>query len=81
VHHIRHLPETDMNYSNLLSIWDRLGETYSHGPDFADLHYGLDGFDDPDKQSVIGLLMTPFMKSWGKPAVAPRQQDSDRRAA
>jgi sterol desaturase/sphingolipid hydroxylase (fatty acid hydroxylase superfamily) len=70
-----------MNYSNLLSIWDRLGETYSHGPDFADLHYGLDGFDDPDKQSVIGLLMTPFMKSWGKPAVAPRQQDSDRRAA
>jgi sterol desaturase/sphingolipid hydroxylase (fatty acid hydroxylase superfamily) len=81
VHHIRHLPETDMNYSNLLSIWDRLGETYSHGPDFTDLHYGLDGFDDPDKQSVTGLMKTPFMKSWGRPAATPRSQNTDRRAA
>src|SRR5260370_1706368 len=28
-HHSRVLPETDMNYSNLLSIWDRLGLTRS----------------------------------------------------
>jgi sterol desaturase/sphingolipid hydroxylase (fatty acid hydroxylase superfamily) len=70
-----------MNYSNLLSIWDRLGETYSHGPDFAEMHYGLDGFDDADKQSVSGLLKMPFMKSWGTPAATLRQQDNDRRAA
>ena len=81
VHHVRHLPETDMNYSNLLSIWDRLGETYSHGPDFAHLHYGLDGFDDPDKQSVTGLMKMPFMASWGGPDATSRSQDIDRRAA
>jgi sterol desaturase/sphingolipid hydroxylase (fatty acid hydroxylase superfamily) len=81
VHHMRHLPETDMNYSNLLSIWDRLGETYSHGPDFARLHYGLDGFDDPDKQSVAGLLKMPFMANWGGPVEVPRPQNIDRRAA
>jgi sterol desaturase/sphingolipid hydroxylase (fatty acid hydroxylase superfamily) len=81
VHHHRHLPATDMNYSNLLSIWDRLGETYSHGPDFDAVHYGLDGFDDADKQSVSGLLKMPFMKSWGTPAATLRRQDNDRRAA
>jgi sterol desaturase/sphingolipid hydroxylase (fatty acid hydroxylase superfamily) len=81
VHHVRHLPETDMNYSNLLSIWDRLGETYSHGPDFASLHYGLDGFDDADKQSVTGLMKMPFMADWGGHVETPRPQQIDRRAA
>ncbi|WP_338132080.1 hypothetical protein [Bradyrhizobium elkanii] len=31
MHHSRHQPETDSNYSNLLSIWDRLGGTYNRG--------------------------------------------------
>ncbi len=66
VHHSRHQPETDTNYANLLSIWDRLGRTYNRGPRFAELHYGLDGFDDQDKQSVGGLLKMPFMTSWGR---------------
>jgi sterol desaturase/sphingolipid hydroxylase (fatty acid hydroxylase superfamily) len=80
VHHSRHLPETDMNYSNLLSIWDRLGRSYSHGPNFAEMHYGLDGFDDQDKQSVGGLLKMPFMKSWGQPAALP-EETTEKRAA
>ena len=66
VHHSRHLPETDNNYSNLLSIWDRLGRTYNRGPYFAELHYGLEGFDDEDKQSLPGLLKMPFMSGWGR---------------
>ena len=66
VHHSRHLPDTDNNYSNLLSIWDRLGRTYNRGPHFAELHYGLEGFDDEDKQSLPGLLKMPFMSGWGR---------------
>jgi sterol desaturase/sphingolipid hydroxylase (fatty acid hydroxylase superfamily) len=81
VHHSRDLPETDMNYANLLSIWDRLGRSYSHGPQFAELHYGLDGFDDPEKQSLGGLLKMPFMKSWGHATTVPEPQDAERRAA
>jgi sterol desaturase/sphingolipid hydroxylase (fatty acid hydroxylase superfamily) len=81
VHHSRHLPETDMNYSNLLSIWDRLGRSYSQGPNLADIHYGLDGFDDQEKQSVAGLLKMPFMRSWGRPSEGPGKEDMDRRAA
>jgi sterol desaturase/sphingolipid hydroxylase (fatty acid hydroxylase superfamily) len=84
VHHSRHLPETDMNYSNLLSIWDRLGRSYSHGPNFgpdvAEMHYGLDGFDDQDKQSVGGLLKMPFMKTWGQSG-EQLKEDTERRAA
>jgi sterol desaturase/sphingolipid hydroxylase (fatty acid hydroxylase superfamily) len=66
VHHSRHLPETDNNYSNLFSIWDRLGRTYNPGPHFAELSYGLDGFDDEAKQSLTGLLKMPFMAGWGQ---------------
>jgi sterol desaturase/sphingolipid hydroxylase (fatty acid hydroxylase superfamily) len=69
MHHSRYQPETDSNYSNLLSIWDRLGGTYNRGPSFAELHYGLDGFDEPEKQSLGGLLKTPFMSTWGQPNI------------
>ncbi|MCC8980568.1 sterol desaturase family protein [Bradyrhizobium acaciae] len=71
MHHSRHQPETDSNYSNLLSIWDRLGGTYNHGPRFAELRYGLDGFDDAEKQSLSGLLRMPFMASWGRSGAGP----------
>jgi sterol desaturase/sphingolipid hydroxylase (fatty acid hydroxylase superfamily) len=71
MHHSRYQPETDSNYANLLSIWDRLGGTYNHGPRFAELRYGLDGFDDPEKQSLGGLLKMPFMSAWGQPAATP----------
>ena len=67
VHHSRRQPETDMNYSNLLSVWDRLGRTYSSGPRFDELDYGLQGFDDREKQSLVGMLKMPFMKAWGRP--------------
>jgi sterol desaturase/sphingolipid hydroxylase (fatty acid hydroxylase superfamily) len=69
VHHSRRQPETDMNYSNLLSLWDRLGGTYDRGPRFDELQYGLDGFDDNEKQSLAGLLKMPFVSKWGKEAL------------
>jgi sterol desaturase/sphingolipid hydroxylase (fatty acid hydroxylase superfamily) len=69
MHHSRYQPETDSNYSNLLSIWDRLGRTYNCGPSFAELRYGLDGFDDREKQSLSGLLKMPLMSNWGEPTI------------
>lgn len=71
MHHSRYQPETDSNYANLLSIWDRLGGTYHRGPRFSELRYGLDGFDDPEKQSLSGLLKMPFMSDWGQPEATP----------
>ena len=79
MHHSRHQPETDSNYSNLLSIWDRLGDTYNHGPRFAELRYGLDGFDDSEKQSLGGLLKMPFAEGWEQPG-PPSDDKADRPA-
>jgi len=61
VHHSRQQSETDTNYSNIFSVWDRIFSTYSPAADFKRLRYGLDGFDDPQKQTVRALLRLPFV--------------------
>ena len=61
VHHSRDQIETDSNYSNIFSIWDRLFGTYTSAIDFRTLNYGLDGFDIEERQTLSGLLKMPFM--------------------
>jgi len=61
VHHSREQIETDTNYSNIFSIWDRIFGTYRSKIDFERLRYGLDGFDDRRKQTFHALLKLPFM--------------------
>jgi sterol desaturase/sphingolipid hydroxylase (fatty acid hydroxylase superfamily) len=64
-HHSRRQPETDSNYANIFSIWDRLFNTYTARINFRELRYGLDGFDEAAKQSLLGLLKTPFVSCIG----------------
>jgi sterol desaturase/sphingolipid hydroxylase (fatty acid hydroxylase superfamily) len=61
VHHSRQQIETDTNYSNIFSIWDRIFGTYTQAVDFKRLRYGLDGFDNLEKQTVAALLRLPFV--------------------
>jgi sterol desaturase/sphingolipid hydroxylase (fatty acid hydroxylase superfamily) len=61
VHHSREQIETDSNYSNIFSIWDRMFGTYTATVDFKRLRYGLDGFDDRKKQTLPALLKLPFV--------------------
>jgi sterol desaturase/sphingolipid hydroxylase (fatty acid hydroxylase superfamily) len=61
-HHSRLQLETDTNYSNIFSFWDRLCGTYTPQVNFKELRYGLDGFDDADKQTLRSLLKIPFVK-------------------
>lgn len=61
VHHSREQFETDSNYSNIFSIWDRIFGTYTATVDFSRLRYGLDGFDDREKQTLPALLKLPFL--------------------
>ncbi|HVR38057.1 MAG TPA: sterol desaturase family protein, partial [Thermoanaerobaculia bacterium] len=60
VHHSRMQRETDSNYANIFSMWDRLFGTYTRQADVASLRYGLDGFDEASSQSIRGLLELPF---------------------
>src|SRR5215203_1923990 len=61
VHHSRDQRETDSNYSNIFSIWDRLFGTYTSSIDFRRLNYGLEGFDVKERQTLSGLLKMPFV--------------------
>ena len=60
IHHSREQIETDSNYSNIFSIWDRIFGSYTATVDFSGLRYGLDGFDGREKQTLPALLKLPF---------------------
>jgi len=57
VHHSRSQHETDSNYANLFSLWDRLFGTYTARTDFGTLRYGLDGLNG---RGLLSLLRLPF---------------------
>lgn len=59
VHHHFVRPQTDSNYSNIFSVWDRVFGTYLLMP-VKDLRYGLDIFEGRDDESIGELLKTPF---------------------
>lgn len=58
-HHSRDAAETDTNYGNIFSIWDRLFGTFTGRGHLGGIRYGLDGFDAAEAQSVGGLLKMP----------------------
>jgi sterol desaturase/sphingolipid hydroxylase (fatty acid hydroxylase superfamily) len=60
VHHSRLQPETDSNYANIFSVWDRVFGTYTRRIDFGALRYGLDDLDEGSTRRLRGLLMLPF---------------------
>lgn len=62
VHHSRYQPETDSNYANIFSIWDRLCSTFRKVPDTTRIQYGLDEYQAPRYQEIGPLLKVPWEK-------------------
>lgn len=62
VHHSRAACETDSNYGNLFSIYDRLLSTFTPTERGIRVHYGLDELADPARQTTTALLALPFQK-------------------
>lgn len=62
VHHSRWQPETDSNYSSLLSCWDRLAKTFQINPKPETIQLGLDSYDQTEDQTLKGMLKTPLDK-------------------
>jgi sterol desaturase/sphingolipid hydroxylase (fatty acid hydroxylase superfamily) len=58
VHHSRDPAETNTNYGNLFSLFDRLLDTFTPVHRGRDVSYGLDGLDD--RQTTRALLSLPF---------------------
>jgi sterol desaturase/sphingolipid hydroxylase (fatty acid hydroxylase superfamily) len=60
VHHSRVPAQTDTNYGNLFSVWDRLFATFTPSREGTKVVFGLDGLDDPALQTTSALLARPF---------------------
>jgi sterol desaturase/sphingolipid hydroxylase (fatty acid hydroxylase superfamily) len=60
LHHSRSAQETDTNYGNLFSFWDRIFRTFTAPKPGEYVRYGLDGFDESAKQTTLALLVDPF---------------------
>ena len=60
VHHSRAVAQTDTNYGNLFSVWDRLFSTFTPSRQGTHVVYGLAGCDDPATQTTAGLLGLPL---------------------
>ncbi|CAM3604986.1 sterol desaturase family protein [Thalassospira profundimaris] len=62
VHHSSLMKETNSNYGNILSIWDRLFVSYIDHTKVNDhdMQIGLKEFRDMDSQSLLGVLWMPF---------------------
>lgn len=63
LHHSRWQPETDSNYSALLSVWDRLFGTYRALPHPETIALGLDGWREHEWRTLAGMLTAPFRRS------------------
>jgi sterol desaturase/sphingolipid hydroxylase (fatty acid hydroxylase superfamily) len=62
IHHSRVATETDTNFGNIFSVFDRLLFTFTPSKRGVNIVYGLDGFDDARTQTTAGLLGLPFSR-------------------
>ncbi len=63
IHHSTVRIETDSNYGNIFSIWDKLFKTYRALPEagYDEMVIGLDEFRDPSSGKLQQLLKNPFI--------------------
>jgi sterol desaturase/sphingolipid hydroxylase (fatty acid hydroxylase superfamily) len=59
VHHHYKRPQTDTNYGNIFSFWDRLFGTYISTP-INQITYGLDVLEGRDSYNIKDQLALPF---------------------
>ena len=59
-HHSREKVETDSNYGNLFSVFDRRFRTFTPSALAHTVNYGINGYDDPESQKLRNLLKLPF---------------------
>jgi sterol desaturase/sphingolipid hydroxylase (fatty acid hydroxylase superfamily) len=67
LHHSRHPVETNSNYGQLLSVWDRIFSTLS-APRSEPVTVGLDTCASPRFNGFLGALTQPFRRPDATPA-------------
>src|SRR5262249_42234030 len=67
IHHSRDVSETNSNYANLLTIYDRVFRTYTPSDRATSVVYGLDEADPATTASFPALLSMPFARDERQP--------------
>ena len=75
VHHSDYQPETDSNYSSVLSVWDRLFGSFRLVPDPTALTLGLEDSGASDWRTLKGMLLMPFRERGERRMSAGDPQD------
>jgi sterol desaturase/sphingolipid hydroxylase (fatty acid hydroxylase superfamily) len=60
VHHSEFQPETDSNYSSVLSIWDWLFRTFRLRSNAEEIRLGLEDFEEREWRGALNALKIPF---------------------
>ena len=60
VHHSDYRPETDSNYASVLSVWDRLFDTFRLRDHPEEIQLGLKGYESQQWRELSGMLASPF---------------------
>ena len=69
VHHHYRLPQTDSNFGDVFTLWDRLFGTYSRYPP-AEVSYGVDTVYAPEHNArFLDVLLMPFRPKRTAPAI------------
>ena len=68
MHHSDHRPETDSNYATVLSVWDRLGRSFTMRQDLHAIVFGLRELAGPASQTWRGLWKTPLHRAESQPS-------------
>jgi sterol desaturase/sphingolipid hydroxylase (fatty acid hydroxylase superfamily) len=63
VHHSCDRHETDSNYANLFSFFDRVFATFTPSSRGPSVRYGIEGYDTPERQSFAQVLWMPFRRA------------------
>jgi sterol desaturase/sphingolipid hydroxylase (fatty acid hydroxylase superfamily) len=67
IHHSREVSETNSNYANLLTVYDRVLGTYTPADRATSVVYGLDEGDPAKTASFPSLLSMPFQTAERQP--------------
>jgi sterol desaturase/sphingolipid hydroxylase (fatty acid hydroxylase superfamily) len=67
IHHSRQVSETNSNYANLLTVYDRLLGTFTPSERATFVKYGLDDCEEMGHASFAGLMVMPFQGNPSEP--------------
>ena len=75
VHHSAYRPETDSNFANVFSVWDRLFGTFRYPDDVRRLQFGLDEFPRHRSFTLWQMLKMPFSRPQSDVAVTNARRE------